>query len=204
MRGSHRRAVVIGGAGRVRGYAAGSPRAAGRVPRGGRHGRAKRKLLRTKPRWGWSNWCQPISPRGGPETPAVPEGGHLPRHLRPEAARPGPAPPLPAPPAPGPGEEPSAPPWAEFKPRGEPHRPHAELSRCRPGIPATLRWPRLPAVGIPDASSTTRHGGGKCPTATAGELPGGPRNVRLRLAPERRAGVTGSRRRMMRCTSGRG
>uniref|UniRef100_A0A8C5IW36 Uncharacterized protein n=1 Tax=Junco hyemalis TaxID=40217 RepID=A0A8C5IW36_JUNHY len=38
--GSHRRAVVIGGAGRERGCAAGSPRAAGRVPRGGRHGRA--------------------------------------------------------------------------------------------------------------------------------------------------------------------
>lgn len=97
VRGSYCRAVVIGGAGRDRGCADGSPRAAGRVPRGGRHGRAKRKRLRTKPRWGWSNWCQPISPRRGPETRAVPEGGHLPRHLRPEAARLGPTPPLPEP-----------------------------------------------------------------------------------------------------------
>lgn len=135
MRGSRRRAVVAGGAGRDRGCAAGSPRAVGREPRGGRHGRAKRKRLRTKPRWGWSNWCQPISPRRGPETRAVPEGGHLPRHLRPEAARPG----LAAASAPSPGEEPSAPPRGELKPRGEPRRPHAKLTRCRPGIPGTPR-----------------------------------------------------------------
>lgn len=142
--GSYCRAVVIGGAGRDRGCADGSPRAAGRVPRGGRHGRAKRKLLRTKPRWGWSNWCQPISPRKHEPSPregTCPGTCAQRRHgsVRPHRC-----------------EESSAPPRGEFRPRGEPHRPQWELPRCRQGIPGTLRRPRLPAVGIPDASGTAR------------------------------------------------
>lgn len=182
MRGSRRRAVVIGGAGRDRGCAAGSPRAAGRVPRGGRHGRAKRKRLRTKPRWGWSNWCQPISPRRGPETRAVPEGGHLPRHLRPEAARPGLAPPLPAPPVPGPSRSPRQ------RHGGNSNRPHGGIPPAPCGAlavsPGDPWHPALAKAGGCGNScrlrhGTARHDGGKCP----GDLPGGPRNVRLRLAP---------------------
>lgn len=89
-------------------------------------------------------------PRGRAPAPApAPRGG---------TARPGPA--AASASSLRPGEEPSATPRGEFRPRGEPHRPRAELPRCCPrccpGIPGTLRWPRLPAVGIPDASGTAR------------------------------------------------